>query len=329
MSRRALGSALYCCVSVLLGVGLGLAVAVVYAYDYHSGYDGLSVVSVYPQTSYAQPGDTCDGGARAADELTAWAKESGAVILYKPLSSFGCGVCTGADGPFGAGAEGVLVADGEGMDAAYVRDGVLFPGYLDWEVRGGFDPSSLPEELSGAAFLYPLSYASELEGTIVTNSRQVDDIAALLVRRGYSASVVSKPLELTEPSWGELASRFASGSDFAKIAAVVGLILLACSLISAGRHLRDGRERMWVRHLYGLTIRRMMGGAVALALALDCVQLLTLWALLRWCFGALGPAGTAAVMLGAACAYLLRDALTCLLAWRHLVRGLARREAGS
>lgn len=151
------------------------------------------------------------------------------------------------------------MADGEGMDAAYVRDGVLFPGYLDWEVRGGFDPSSLPEELPGAEFLYPLSYASELEGTIVSNSRQVDDLAALLVRRGYSASVVSTPLELSELSWEELASRFASGSDFAKIASAVGLILLACSLISAGRHLRDGRERMWVRHLYGLTTRRMMG----------------------------------------------------------------------
>lgn len=326
MSRHALGSLLFLCVTVLLGVAIGLGVAVVYAFDFYAPYDDLTVLSVYPMT----PDQAGEG--QVSKELVGWARDSRATVIYRPLSSFGCGIYAGSDWllretgirEFGAdGAEpgfgGVLVADNKRITSAYVQGTTLFPGYLNWNVLGGFNPAELPEPLSDASLLYSLDAVVEFDGTLLTDAANARDLGVLLSRRGYSVSIVSSPFELSLASALE---RFAAGSDFAKIAAAAVLILLACSLVSICRHFEDERERLWIHHLYGLSSCRMIGASAAFVLASDAVQVFILCLLLKSSFGTFDLGDTANVVVASVCAYFVRDIMTILSAWLILVRGL-------
>lgn len=270
--------------SVLILVAIGLGVAIVYSDYLYSPTGSLDTLQVMGN---GEPGF---GRISAADaqllrDVEAWAKEEGATVLFKNGLSAGCGFCGYSDwaerelGLDGAqsGEGGVYVSDDPAIQAAYVSGDVFLPKSAGLEIRGTYRSGTLPPVLSDSDFLYPLGISASVDGIYFTDARDLEKLEALFEAGGYSVIATRQTNTLT---WKQLARRLVSDSFLSRavLCAMAGLIF--CFVYSVLMLYQDNTRRLWVRHLFGLSRRRILVGMLLLAAGMVLASALLFGALL-------------------------------------------------
>ena len=300
-----------------LGVVLGIGLAVVYADHIYSPYEGLTQLQVIDpahdapggfDARFDEPVDP-DAAPGLLREAVLWTKTSHATLLRQ--NALGYNVCAASDL-----LEGVVGADDLGPDAspgAYVRDdpafldpyvshGLLFPSRANLPVLGTFDPAMVPALLAEADAL--LSFAAltsadanmdAVEGVYYTDAADAEGLAALFEGAGYRVYVMSRPLSA---ALAELPANLLSEDPLARVTLFSLVALLFCLGYVALWLFRSGLGQARVRHLFGLSRRRIAGSvAVSCALVL-AAQTSCLALMLPASFSYLGEKDLARLLVG-------------------------------
>ena len=176
--------------SCLLLTVIGLGVSIIYSDYIYTPARGLVSINVTKQLSPSwEPSMNNPYSSRLASDFMKsvdnWAKESRAAIIYKNAFSSGCGYSDysgwlisslgipAAENKTTCGKE-VYTTEGNSFNAAYVNNGILFPGKADLRILGTFSDESLPPVLAGCDYLYPLTMASTTDGVYLTDASEID-----------------------------------------------------------------------------------------------------------------------------------------------------------
>lgn len=300
-----------------LGVVLGIGLAVVYADHIYSPYEGLTKLQVIDPAHDASGGfdarfdEPVDPAAAPGllQEAARWAKASHATLLRQ--NALGYNVCAASDllesvvdtdalGPDVA--PGAYVRDDPAFLDPYVSDGLLFPGRADLPVLGTFDPAVAPALLAEADAL--LSFATltsgdvnmdVAEGVYYTDAADAEGLAALFEGAGYRVYVMSRPLSA---ALAELPANLLSEDPLARVTLFSLAALLFCLGYVTLWLFRSGLRQTRVRHLFGLSRRRIAGSvAVSCALVL-AAQTSCLALMLPASFSYLGEKDLARLLVG-------------------------------
>lgn len=165
---------------------------------------------------------------------------------------------------------GAYVRDDPAFLDPYVSDGLLFPDRANLPVLGTFDPAAAPALLAEADAL--LSFAAltsgdanmdAVEGVYYTDAADADGLAALFESAGYRVYVMNRPLSA---ALAELPANLLSDDPLVRVTLFSLVALLFCLGYVALWLFRSGLRQARVRHLFGLS-RRRIAGSVALVLA--------------------------------------------------------------
>ena len=189
--------------SCALLIIIELGVSIIYSDYIYNPAKGLISINVASQ-SYNDPNwepsmNNPYSSRLASDFMKSvdnWAKESRAAIIYKNAFSSGCGYSDysgwlisslgipAAENKTAGGKE-VYTTEGNSFNAAYVNDGILFPGKANLRISGTFNDESLPPALAGCDYFYPLTMSEVTDGVYLTDATEIDSLLKLFDDKGY------------------------------------------------------------------------------------------------------------------------------------------------
>ena len=180
--------------------------------------------------------------------------------------------------------------------------GLLFPDRADLPVLGTFDPAVAPALLAEADALLSFATLSSgdanmdaVEGVYYTDAADAEGLAALFEGAGYRVYVMSRPLSA---ALAELPANLLSEDPLARVTLFSLVALLFCLGYVALWLFRSGLGQVRVRHLFGLSRRRIAGSvAVSCALVL-AAQTSCLALMLPASFSYLGEKDLARLLVG-------------------------------
>ena len=206
-----------------------------------------------------------------------WAKESRAAIIYKNAFSSGCGYSDysgwlisslgipAAENKTACGKE-VYTTEGNSFNAAYVNDGILFPGKANLRISGTFNDESLPPVLAGCDYLYPLTMASTTDGVYLTDATEIDSLLKLFDDKGYEILHVQRPL-----SFFALVNRMLSDGFVTRAVACAMVGLFFCFIYSIVMLYRENLKSLRIRHIFGLSMKQITLGSLGIATLIAAV----------------------------------------------------------
>ena len=200
-----------------------------------------------------------------------WAKESRAAIIYKNAFSSGCGYSDysgwlisslgipAAENKTAGGKE-VYTTEGNSFNAAYVNDGILFPGKANLRISGTFNDESLPPVLAGCDYLYPLTMASTTDGVYLTDASEIDSLLKLFDDKGYEILHVQRPLSIFA-----LAKRMLSDGHVTRAVACAMVGLFFCFIYSTVMLYRENIKSLQIHRIFGLSKKQIVLGSIVVA----------------------------------------------------------------
>lgn len=255
---------------------LGLGVSIIYSDYIYTPARGLVSINVTKQLSPSwEPSMNNPYSSRLASDFMKsvdnWAKESRAAIIYKNAFSSGCGYSDysgwlisslgipAAENKTAGGKE-VYTTEGNSFNAAYVNDGILFPGKANLQISGTFNDESLPPVLAGCDYLYPLTMASTTDGVYLTDASEIDSLLKLFDDKGYEILHVQRPLSIFA-----LAKRMLSDGHVTRAVACAMVGLFFCFIYSTVMLYRENIKSLQIHRIFGLSKKRIVLGSIVIA----------------------------------------------------------------
>lgn len=262
--------------SCLLLTVIGLGVSIIYSDYIYTPARGLVSINVTKQLSPSwEPSMNNPYSSRLASDFMKsvdnWAKESRAAIIYKNAFSSGCGYSDysgwlisslgipAAENKTAGGKE-VYTTEGNSFNAAYVNDGILFPGKANLRISGTFNDESLPPVLAGCDYLYPLTMASTADGVYLTDSSEIDSLLKLFDDKGYEILHVRRPLSIFA-----LAKRMLSDGHVTRAVACAMVGLFFCFIYSTVMLYRENIKSLQIHRIFGLSKKQIVLGSIVVA----------------------------------------------------------------
>ena len=263
----------------LMLAALGLGVNSIYALFFRSELPGCTAIEVHNGDIFIGKEEEMHSAfAELLNALCGRAREEGCFMLLNDYRNAGVGVINGAAFLKTVLTEGEA-ADGEppgvyftGDDAAYgscVYDGVLEPRRLAVPVIGRFDKNA-NAVLRGKAYIFPLGMcAYTTDFTLYCDTADPEALAEMIGTYGYnskySASIVYRPVGLPEGIGKAFADE--SGLGERRYLAVGTLALALTGGFFAVLIVEDGRKRLVLKHIFGLSFARAVLDSALAALA--------------------------------------------------------------
>lgn len=265
-------------VSCMILTAMGLGVSIIYSDYIYNPTQGFTLISVSDSAnSNWEPGmeimpsteskNRATSLLRSLDDL---ANSQKATIIHKNAFAAGCGYCDysgwitsfldSTSAELDAVNIGVYTTNSPSFLKAYVQNGVLMPGNLDFVVAGTYDENKIPASLANVDFLYPLVMSATAEGVYFTDSQDVDSVVDLFEKSGYEIIDIRQPLSLPEIIGKMLSDGFITR---AAACAMVGLIL--CFIYDILLLYRENIRSLQIHHIFGLSKKRILLGSAALA----------------------------------------------------------------
>lgn len=262
--------------SCLLLTVIGLGVSIIYSDYIYTPARGLVSINVTKQLSPSwEPSMNNPYSSRLASDFMKsvdnWAKESRAAIIYKNAFSSGCGYSDysgwlisslgipAAENKTAGGKE-VYTTEGNSFNAAYVNDGILFPGKANLRISGTFNDESLPPVLAGCDYLYPLTMASTTDGVYLTDASEIDSLLKLFDDKGYEILHVQRPLAIFA-----LAKRMLSDGHVTRAVACAMVGLFFCFIYSTVMLYRENIKSLQIHRIFGLSKKQIVLGSIVIA----------------------------------------------------------------
>lgn len=262
--------------SCLLLTVIGLGVSIIYSDYIYTPARGLVSINVTKQLSPSwEPSMNNPYSSRLASDFMKsvdnWAKESRAAIIYKNAFSSGCGYSDysgwlisslgipAAENKTAGGKE-VYTTEENSFNAAYVNDGILFPGKANLRISGTFNDESLPPVLAGCDYLYPLTMASTTDGVYLTDASEIDSLLKLFDDKGYEILHVQRPLSIFA-----LAKRMLSDGHVTRAVACAMVGLFFCFIYSTVMLYRENIKSLQIHRIFGLSKKRIVLGSIVIA----------------------------------------------------------------
>ena len=275
MNRKNIALLLVSCVILTV---MGLGTSIIYSDYIYNPMGEFVIIHVSDTANQAwEPGmelvpneEVQKRASNLLKKLDDWASVQKATIIHKNAFAAGCGYCdySGwiASLLDSAGTKsddvnkGVYTTNSSSFLEAYVRDGVLMPGNLDFKISGIYDENKLPASLANVDFLYPLSMSATAEGVYLTDAQDVDSVGDIFEESGYEIINLRQPLSLPEIIGRMLSDGFITR---AAACAMVGLIL--CFAYNILLLYRENIRNLQIHHIFGLSKRRMLLGSIIIA----------------------------------------------------------------
>ena len=180
--------------------------------------------------------------------------------------------------------------------------GLLFPDRADLPVLGTFDPAVAPALLAEADALLSFATLSSgdanmdaVEGVYYTDAADAEGLAALFEGAGYRVYVMSRPLSA---ALAELPANLLSEDPLARVTLFSLVALLFCLGYVALWLFRSGLGQARVRHLFGLSRRRIAGSVAVSCVLVLAAQTSCLALMLPASFSYLGEKDLARLLVG-------------------------------
>lgn len=310
---------------------LGLSVATVYKNCILSDYGELSALRVH--MAYVSP---FEGQSSVVYDVLNWAESQKATIIYTTSGTDGSpGTAVYAGSSWFVQSTGISSFNDADSDCAviskklpacYIAEGVLLPNCLDLQTTGYIDENNLPAFLQDTAFFYPLGRVSRFEGTLITDSREIESLQEILIEAGYEVTLVSLPTGLTLTQIFDTLMERLSLNIVSRAAVFAGISLMACSCLFVLRRIKDRTEEAWTRHLFGLSKLNLFSHALTLCVALNLIQLFCVYCLIKIGYSFMGTQDEIELLLFVELLYAIID-LTALFGLKVLVfKSFDRRE---
>lgn len=270
--------------SCVLLIIIELGVSIIYSDYIYNPAKGLISINVANQ-SYIdpdwEPGMENPTSSQSApdfmQEIDAWANSAKATIIHKNAFSSGCGysdysgwLLSALDIPKAenetAGGKGVYTTEGNSFNAAYVNDGILFPGKANLRISGTFSDESLPPVLAGCDYLYPLTMSAVTDGVYLTDAPEIDSLLKLFDDQGYEILHVQRPL-----SFFALVKRMLSDGFVTRAVACAMVGLFFCFIYSIVLLYRENLKSLRIRHIFGLSKKQIMLCSFGIAILIAAV----------------------------------------------------------
>ena len=265
--------------SCVLLIIIELGVSIIYSDYIYNPAKGLISINVASQ-SYIdpnwEPGMKNPTSSQSVpdfmQEIDAWASSVKATIIHKNAFSSGCGysdysgwLTSALEIPKvedkAAGGKEVYTTEGNSFNAAYVNDGILFPGKANLRISGTFSNESLPPVLAGCDYLYPLTMSATTDGVYLTDASEIDSLLKLFDDKGYEILHVQRPLSIFALVKRMLSDGFVTR---AVVCAMVGLFF--CFIYSAVMLYRENIKSLQIRHIFGLSKKRIVLDSIVIAI---------------------------------------------------------------
>ena len=264
--------------SCALLIIIELGVSIIYSDYIYNPAKGLISINVASQ-SYNDPNwepgmenpTSSQNAANLMQEIDDWANSAKAAVIHKNAFSAGCGysdysgwllsalgVSKAKDET--AGGKEVYTTEGNSFNAAYVNDGILFPGKANLRISGTFSDESLPPVLAGCDYLYPLTMASTTDGVYLTDASEIDSLLKLFDDKGYEILHVQRPLSIFA-----LAKRMLSDGHVTRAVACAMVGLFFCFIYSTVMLYRENIKSLQIHRIFGLSKKQIVLGSIVIA----------------------------------------------------------------
>lgn len=270
--------------SCALLIIIELGVSIIYSDYIYNPAKGLISINVASQ-SYNDPNwepgtenpTSSQNAANLMQEIDDWANSAKAAVIHKNAFSAGCGYSDysgwlisslgipAAENKTACGKE-VYTTEGNSFNAAYVNDGILFPGKANLRISGTFNDESLPPVLAGCDYLYPLTMASTTDGVYLTDASEIDSLLKLFDDKGYEILHVQRPLSIFA-----LAKRMLSDGHVTRAVACAMVGLFFCFIYSIVMLYRENLKSLRIRHIFGLSMKQITLGSLGIATLIAAV----------------------------------------------------------
>ena len=270
--------------SCALLIIIELGVSIIYSDYIYNPAKGLISINVASQ-SYNDPNwepgmenpTSSQNAANLMQEIDDWANSAKATVIHKNAFSAGCGYSDysgwlisslgipAAENKTACGKE-VYTTEGNSFNAAYVNDGILFPGKANLRISGTFNDESLPPVLAGCDYLYPLTMASTTDGVYLTDASEIDSLLKLFDDKGYEILHVQRPLSIFA-----LAKRMLSDGHVTRAVACAMVGLFFCFIYSIVMLYRENLKSLRIRHIFGLSMKQITLGSLGIATLIAAV----------------------------------------------------------
>lgn len=270
--------------SCALLIIIELGVSIIYSDYIYNPAKGLISINVASQ-SYNDPNwepgmenpTSSQNAANLMQEIDDWANSAKAAVIHKNAFSAGCGYSDysgwlisslgipAAENKTACGKE-VYTTEGNSFNAAYVNDGILFPGKANLRISGTFNDESLPPVLAGCDYLYPLTMASTTDGVYLTDSSEIDSLLKLFDDKGYEILHVQRPL-----SFFALAKRMLSDGHVTRAVACAMVGLFFCFIYSTVMLYRENIKSLQIHRIFGLSMKQITLGSLGIATLIAAV----------------------------------------------------------
>ena len=265
---------LSCALLIIIELGVSIIYSD-YIYNPAKGLISINVASQSYNDPNWEPSMNNPYSSRVASDFMKsvdnWAKESRAAIIYKNAFSSGCGYSDysgwlisslgipAAENKTACGKE-VYTTEGNSFNAAYVNDGILFPGKANLRISGTFNDESLPPVLAGCDYLYPLTMASTTDGVYLTDASEIDSLLKLFDDKGYEILHVQRPLSIFS-----LAKRMLSDGHVTRAVACAMVGLFFCFIYSTVMLYRENIKSLQIHRIFGLSKKQIVLGSIVIA----------------------------------------------------------------
>ena len=264
--------------SCALLIIIELGVSIIYSDYIYNPAKGLISINVASQ-SYNDPNwepgmknpTSSQNAANLMQEIDDWANSAKAAVIHKNAFSAGCGYSDysgwlisslgipAAENKTACGKE-VYTTEGNSFNAAYVNDGILFPGKANLRISGTFNDESLPPVLAGCDYLYPLTMASTTDGVYLTDASEIDSLLKLFDDKGYEILHVQRPLSIFA-----LAKRMLSDGHVTRAVACAMVGLFFCFIYSTVMLYRENIKSLQIHRIFGLSKKQIVLGSIVIA----------------------------------------------------------------
>lgn len=280
---------LICTTLILAAVGLGFSI--IYSDYLYSPAQGLasfqvsdrSLMYVHPE-ELSQAESTATSNDVMSGYIREWAKASHAMVFKKDGFVIGCGYVDYSGWLKSAlgisdyqNDNDVFVSDDESFLSVYTQDDILFPSRAELRIKEIYKSEDVPEILDGVGFLYPLSYSTSAEGVYFTDATQIDELISLFENHGYEVMTVRNPQGTT---LSELIQTLIKDGFLSRAVTLTLCGLLFCFVYMFLILYQENEKRLWICHIFGLSYKDILLGAICLSAGIALVAALLYGAVL-------------------------------------------------
>ncbi|MBQ4448488.1 MAG: hypothetical protein II897_09415 [Clostridia bacterium] len=272
-------------ISCLLLLAVGIGIEDIYCAYFH----GRSGFTLFERSSFAGGGLYIVGADTVPDDtvaLSRWAEGTGSALAVIGDSP-GIAVCdrsgaikkllerAGADKstpPLDESMSGVYVTNDKAYIGAYVENGIFMPDTLAMPVLGYYDEGRLPEDLS-RPFFYPLSAMAGQGLYYLTDAEDHSGLEQLIKQASPDDEVIVQSAKIPIGRFLTLLIHdpLESRSRTSIFYTVISLSL--CFIFSGLMLFREHRRELVIRHLFGMSIVRIVLTAVLISAVMIGISL--------------------------------------------------------